>query len=429
MSNNLISRRRFIVLAGGAVLSLGGGVPAALALSQKGGDGHEVIWGGLGFNRPAGDVQKEFPLLHAAMDELGGFPVVVDGFVNQLKKSYQGEGVDDNQQKLRLADVEGALIFQVAFDDEYLNRIPSGFSGSDQEHVTIYLYAQAQVLYLKGPDSRGDGGEIRVLYSFPFRVSHAGASAVNNDKYRAALTVDALMKDHTSLINTFGQKMSSKVFKETFVPHTIQVSSINLSTHAVGKLKELGLTQTFDELFWGQTFSSSLAMGANISMLPFRANDTLGVDGLAARFDESSKLLAMAAGLEKNRENQDYLIELTVHKMLRKPNGSSATNVLYSRGMSIYVKVVDNNFGNIVFNKKIYLIESHELPKHNFSLIQQYDEKYLTQIAIKLFDLFGQGVISEDRALLAQIGLKKEEDLVQVSALRKLLLKCQYDEG
>jgi len=116
---------------------------------------------------------------------------------------------------------------------------------------------------------------------------------------------------------------------------------------------------------------------------------------------------------------------LTIHKILRKPNGSSTTNVLYSRGMSIYDKVLDNNFGEIVFNKKIYLIESHELPKHNFSLIQQYDEKYLTQIVIKLFDLFGEGVMSEDRSILKKIGIK-EEDMVQVSALRKLLLQCKY---
>jgi hypothetical protein len=95
--------------------------------------------------------------------------------------------------------------------------------------------------------------------------------------------------------------------------------------------------------------------------------------------------------------------------------------------MSAYIRVINNNFGEVVFDKKIYLIESHELPKHNFSLIEQYDEKYLTQIAIKLFDLFGQGVMSEDRSILKKIGLKKNEDMVQVSLLKQLLLKCRYD--
>ena len=427
MSNtNTISRRGFIALTAGALTLSFGGSRRAIALSQAQ-NGHEIIWGGLGYNRPAIDIKDDFPLLHTAMDELGGFHLVVDEFIDQLKHNYQGEWVDDRREKMRLADVEGALIFQVSFDDEYLNRIPSGFSDSNKEHVTIYLYAQAQVLYLKGPDSNGNGGEIRALYNFPFRVSRAGASVIGDGQYRTKLTADALMRDESSLINTFGEKVANKAFIETFVPNSIQVSSVTVSTYAETKLKELGLIQSFDELFWGQTFTSSLAMSANISMLPFRANDTLGVNGLAARFDESSKLLSMAAGLEKNKDNRDYLVELTVHKILRKPNGSSSTNVLYSRGMSAYIRVINNNFGEVVFDKKIYLIESHELPKHNFSLIEQYDEKYLTQIAIKLFDLFGQGVMSEDRSILKKIGLKKNEDMVQVSLLKQLLLKCRYD--
>jgi len=422
----MVDRRKFLALTGGSlILAFGGG--RIVTASSKGQAGHEVIWGGLGFNRPAMDVKQDFPLLHRAIDELGGFPAVRKGFIEQLKENYHGEGVNDDSRKMSLADVEGALIFQVAFDDEYLNRIPSGFSDSNQEHLTIYLYAQAQILYLKGPDSSGEGGEIRVLYSFPFRVSRAGASVVDDVKYRTRLTADALMRDQASLINIFGEKVVRKEFSENSIKEVkaIQVSSVEISTHAKEKLKELSLTRNLDNMFWGQTFSSSLAMSANISMVPYRSNDTLGIDVLAKRFDESSKLLAMAAGLEKNRENQDYLVELTIHKILRKPNGSSTTNVLYSRGMSIYVKVIDNNFGEIVFNKKIYLIESHELPKHNFSLIQQYDEKYLTQIVIKLFDLFGEGVMSEDRSILKKIGIK-EEDMVQVSALRKLLLQCKY---
>lgn len=418
----LLSRRRFVSLAAGGVL-LSGAHPL-FALSQQR-DGHELIWAGLGFNRPAMDVEREFPLLHSATAYLGGFPVVVNGFLEQLTRSYRGEGVDRGQHKMRLSDVEGALVFQVVLDDEYLNRIPSGFSGSDQEQVTIYLYAQAQVLYLKGPDSLGDGGEIRVLYNFPFRVSHAGASTVGDQQYRTDLAAKALMEGDNSLTKLFGEKVANKSFSESFVPNAIQVSSVNISSYAVEKLAELGVSQALDEMFWGQTFTTSLAMSANISMLPFRANDALGIDGLAARFDEPSKLLSMAASLEKNRENRDYKIELTVHKILRKPNGSTVTNVLYSRGMSVYVKVIDNNFEEVVFDRKIYLIESHELPKHNFSLINQYDEKYLAQIAIKLFDLFGQAIISEDRSLLKRVGLKKDEDMAQVSALKRLLLKCR----
>jgi len=421
MREIILTRRDFIrVISGAAII---GGFHSSL-VQGRANDGHEVIWGGVGFSRPTEEINDLFPLIHKAMNRLGGFHVVEEGFINQLKSNYKGEGVVHEEQLMRLADVEGALVFQVVFDSEYLNRIPSGFADSGKEHLTVYLFAQAQVLYLKSPDS-GSDGEIRVLYSFPFRVSRSGASRANDVEYLSMLSSQALMDGNDSLTSTFGQKVMSKAFRESFIPHSIQVSSVSISNYASGKLNELSIADDFDEQFWGQAFTSSLAMGAGISMFPFRSNDSFGVDGIASKFDESSKVLSMASSLEKNFSEQDYLVEIIVHKMLRKPNGSSATNVLYSRGMSVYVKVINNNFGETVFNKKIFLIESHELPKHNFSLISQYDRKYLMQIAIKLFDIFGSGVINEDWNALAKIGLKND-DRPQVTALRRLLQSCKY---
>jgi len=418
------SRRCF--LKGCSALILVGACPDLIAAPARQ-RGHEVIWGGLGFNRPEANVNAEFPYLNAAINNIGGFATVVDKLVSQLRSNYtQGKGVIyDRFGTIKLNDVEGALIFLVAFDDEYINIIPSGFAEDNEEHVTFYLFAQAQVLYLKGPDNSGEGSEIRTLYNFPFRVSHAGASKKGNNDYRVKMASDTLLFESNSLINTFGNELAGKVFNESITPSSIQVDSVSISDVARQKLSELGIENVLDDTFWGQTFTSSLAMEAGISVVPFRANDALGVNGLASRFDQSSKILEMASKLAGEHANRDYSVNLTIHKILRKSNGSSSVNVLYSRGMSVFIEVENNSTKEKVFNKKIFLIESHELPKHNFSLLGSFDEKYMIQIAIKLFDTFARGVITEDGELLKSVGLKNDGDIADVVALKSILLKCR----
>jgi hypothetical protein len=110
-----------------------------------------------------------------------------------------------------------------------------------------------------------------------------------------------------------------------------------------------------------------------------------------------------------------------------KATGSNASNIAYRRGLSAYVKVVNNlRTEDVIFNNKILLSEEAEFPKINLDSLPQYDLKILVQLVIKLFDTFALGVIKEDFGLLRSIGLDPEKDMNNCKNLKNILLKCQH---
>jgi hypothetical protein len=124
-------------------------------------------------------------------------------------------------------------------------------------------------------------------------------------------------------------------------------------------------------------------------------------------------------------EELDYAIDLTVHKALRKSNGGNATNVLYTRGLSVFVKLSETINNKVIFEKKILLIENNELPKSMFDRLQDFDMRYMVQISIKLFDEFIAGVLMEDKEKLKSVGLDVAKDMADVKSLKNILLQCK----
>ena len=80
----------------------------------------------------------------------------------------------------------------------------------------------------------------------------------------------------------------------------------------------------------------------------------------------------------------------------------------------------------VVFDKKIMLIESNELPKSMFDRLQDFDMRYMVQIAIKLFDEFVAGVMLEDKDKLKAVGIDVAKDMADIKALKTALLQCKH---
>jgi hypothetical protein len=173
----------------------------------------------------------------------------------------------------------------------------------------------------------------------------------------------------------------------------------------------------------GQAFSASLAEHGGLSVLPYIATNAFGaLQQRYNKYPDISKVFERFAKLDE----LDYAIDLTLHKTLRKSNGGNAANVLYSRGLSVFVKLTDTISKKVIFDKKILLIESNELPKSMFDRLQDFDMRYMVQISIKLFDEFVAGVMSEDKDKLKSVGIDPAKDMADVKALKAALLQCRH---
>ena len=167
-----------------------------------------------------------------------------------------------------------------------------------------------------------------------------------------------------------------------------------------------------------------MAERADISVLPFAQNDVLN-GALASRFNRFPNISKVFGRLNDPMEN-NYVIDLTVHRVLRKSNGSTIANILYARGMSIFIKVTDVYKKSVVFDKKVLLIENNELPKAMFDRLKDYDLRYMVQISIKLFDMFAEAVISESSEKIKAIGLDPSLDGKDFKALKEVFSTCRY---
>ena len=381
----------------------------------------KVMWGGFGFAVPNADVPKYFPMVSAALNAVGGQGKLAMGFADALSKSYSG-GVADDPTKMLDANSDPALLFSVSLDFEQMILVPN--EGGRNEFQLSFVYGLAQVLYLDLPRPPGTDGDLRVLYSFPFRVQSAETPAVGNAQQQADNFKKLLFDLDNSLTRVFSRKVAQKKFRESRLPKRLKVNSVSITPEATATLKELGLSDTLNEQFFGQAFTASLAEKGDLSVLPFAQNDVLN-GALASRFNKFPNISKIFGRLNDPMEN-NYAIDLVVHRVLRKSNGSSVANILYARGMSVFVKVTDVYKRTVVLEKKILLIENNELPKAMFDRLKDYDMRYLVQIAIKMFDLFSEGVMTENADQLKVIGLDPAADLPAVRATKGLLLNCRY---
>jgi hypothetical protein len=282
----------------------------------------------------------------------------------------------------------------------------------------------AQVLYLDLPRSGGSDGDLRVLYSFPFRVQSGETPKTGNQVERLDNFKKLIFELDNSLLNVFVAKVASKKFRESRLPKRLKVTSVVITSEAEATIKDLGLSESLGTQFFGQAMTSSLAEKGDISVLPFAQNDVLN-GALASRFNQFPNIGKIFSRLDDPLEN-NFVIDLTIHRVLRKSNGSNISNILYARGISVFVKLTEVNSKKIIFDKKILLIENNELPKAMFDRLKDYDLRYLVQITIKLFDLFSEAVMTENSDKLRLVGLDPTADMSDVKNLKQQLLSCRY---
>ena len=410
-----------------SIVSVGGllsGLPFT-ALSQSSSvrvpRADQVMWGGMGFSVPNADIQRVFPMVSGALASLGGQGKLAMAFADRLSRSYPG-GVTDNPAKLLDSNSDPALLFSVSLDFEQMILVPN--EGGSSEFQLSFVYALAQVLYLDLPRSGGSDGDLRVLYSFPFRVQSGETPRIRSQDDRHLNFKRLLFDLENSLLNVFTAKVASKKFSEARLPKRLKIMSVAISPEAGSTITELGLAPALGIQFFGQAMTASLAEKGDLSVLPFAQNDVLN-GALASRFHQFPNIGKIFNRLNDPQGN-DLAVDLTIHRVLRKSNGSNISNILYARGISVFIRVTDVYGNKVIFDKKILLIENNELPKAMFDRLRDFDLRYLVQITIKLFDLFTEAVMSESIDGLKAVGLDQSADLSEVRNLKQALLSCRY---
>lgn len=381
----------------------------------------QVMWGGMGFSVANADIPRSFPMVSKALSTVGGQPKLAMAFTSQLAKHYPG-GIAEDPTKLLDVNSDPSLLFTVSLDFEQMILVPN--EGGQTDFQLSFVYALAQVLYLDLPRQGGSTGDLRVLYSFPFRVQSGETPKIGNEQDRVANFKRLLFDVDNSLINFFGKKVAAKRFRETKVPKRLKVASVSITPEASAVIKELGISGSLNDQFFGQAITASLAERADMSVLPFAQNDLLN-GALASRFNRFPNISKIFERLNDPLEN-NYSIDITVHRVLRKSNGSNIANILYARGMSIFIKVTDVYKKTVVFDKKLLMIENNELPKAMFDRLKDYDLRYMVQIAIKMFDTFSEAVITENQEKIKQVGLDPATDTKDLRALKEVFLACRY---
>ncbi len=383
----------------------------------------KVMWGGMGFSVPNAEISRVFPMLESTLAGVGGQGRLAMAFADRLSHSYAG-GVTDDPRNLLDSRSDPALLFSLSIDFEQMILVPA--EGRNTEFQLSFVYAIAQVLYLDLPRPSGSDGDLRVLYSFPFRVQSGDTARIGSTIDRRNNFMRLLFDADNSLVNVFGSKIAGRRFRESMLPKRLKVMSATLTPEASAAIKELGLFEALGSQFFGQAMTASLAEKGELSVLPFSQNDALS-RALASRFDQFPDIERLFGRLNDPAEN-NYLVDLTVHRVLRRSNGSNVSNILYARGLSVFIKFTDVYARKIVFERKILLIENNELPKALFDRLKDIDLRYLVQITIKLFDQFCSGVMNENINILRSLGLETASDLADAKALRLLLLNCRLSE-
>jgi len=203
----------------------------------------ELSWGGLGYSVPAGEVERRFPQTTQALKLIGGTSVLVEKLVKTIRDSYlSGKGtVKDLFEALEGGE---SLVFCVAFDYEQVVQTPP--VGEDrQEDIESFLYCQAQVIYIDPPSGSAQGGDFRILYSFPFRVQYNFRNLASDQKRLTSEFSKNFFLNEKSLLSVFQSKVASKKFREKRFPKALRVTDIRVTDEFKKTLDFVKITESF----------------------------------------------------------------------------------------------------------------------------------------------------------------------------------------
>ena len=384
----------------------------------------ELSWGGLGYSVPAAEVERRFPQTTQALKLIGGTSILVEKIVQSIRDSYlAGKGtVKDLFEALEGGE---SLVFCVAFDYEQVVQTPA--VGEDgQSDIESFLYCQAQVVYVEPPAGSGGGGDFRILYSFPFRVQYNFRNPASNPKRLTSEFSKNFFANEQSLVGVFKSKVASKRFKEKSFPKAIRVTNVQLTKEFTETLDFIKITDRFKSDFVGNAFSRSLSEVGGMSVVPFQANQLLGIT-LAQRFKRDDKILRLASNMG-GKDQLDYVIGIEMHRLLRKVTGENEANVRIARGMSCFIILRSVVKGDELAKVKISLITDVVLDRLSFAKnLQAFDLRYMIEMVVVLFDGFVDLVMRGGDAKYENLGLKKARDEKALLAFKRVFDECIYE--
>jgi hypothetical protein len=283
-------------------------------------------------------------------------------------------------------------------------------------------------MFLK-PPRQGDG-DLRILYSFPFRVQSlvpvATLNRTEQEKIFAQLLTGKVSGDDSrNLVNTFGRYLSGKRFRESSVPRRLKVRQVSVTPEATASNTQLGILQNVGADFVGRAFSVSMAEIGGYSVVPYGPSEAT-TRALAARFNRMPNIGDLIKELGSD-EQIDIAIDLSFHRSLKILDNSNQGTNLYKHGVSFIVKATDVINKKVVFDKKIQMIVDNIVAKRVLDRLRDYDQRYMVQLIILLFDTFISGLVKEDPLILSKVGLDPIKDMGEVKALKALLINAKYN--
>ena len=392
---------------------------------SQGATAFELAWGGLGYSLAANEVPKQFPITIASLDKIGGLTTVVKELIAVLGKTYLG-GKGSVKDVFQALDAGESLIFCVAFDYEQLITTP-GVDDDKLEDNESFVYCQAQVLYID-PGADPSSGDIKVLYSFPFRVQYNFRSRVGDDSDRLTKFSKNFIDNEKSLTKIFSSQVASKAFKEKRFPKSLRVTNVAFTPEFNSTLDFLKIRSSFPAEFVANCFSTSLAEEGGLSVIPFRANQLIG-ETLAKRFKQDSKIFKLVSTMG-GLSNLDYSIQIEMHRMVRRVSGENQANVRIARGMSCFISLADVQNKNEITRLKLSYVTDIVIDRISFTKsLQSFDLRYMIQMVIAMFDDFVRLAIKNDNSKAETLGLKKGEFEKELVKFRNVFLSCVYRDA
>jgi hypothetical protein len=408
----VLSRRIF--LQGLAALPIALLAKQERALAQI---GPEFYWSGVGFSVAEAEKTKYFSQILNGLELRGGMSQLESAFSSQLANVFGEENVHrDPFEMLDLDEIQGSLLFSVVFDYEQFLEIPDLGAKGGQDLVNSMIFATATIFVVSDD-------ELRIKYSIPF-YTKAQPVKMPLPEIASTMLFDGF-DEGQSIVEYMGSKISEKKFEESacYTP-LLRVVNSTIRDKASTILREVGIDGWVTDEFVGSVLSSSLAMKGGLSVLPHKANSSIGFKGLIGRFKnrEASDLLR---GLDELQP--DITFDIEVRKIVRKLSGSTATNRTYTRFVVLKIVATESIDGKAVFDGKIGFGANHEVPISMMKdgKLPALDSNLYFQIIISLIDTFVEGVMKLDWEKLESINLKKAENESQVGALADLLTKAR----
>jgi hypothetical protein len=377
----------------------------------------EFYWSGVGFSVPESEKTKRFPQILAGVDLRGGMSQLESAFSGQLANVFGEENVHrDPFELLDLDEVQGSLLFSVVFDYEQFLEIPDLGAKGGQDLVNSMIFATATIFVVSDD-------ELRIKYSIPF---YTKAQPVKKPlpEIASKMLFDGFDAGQ-SIVEYMGSKVAEKKFEESacYTP-LLKVVNSSIREKAATILGEVGIDGWVTNEFVGNVLSSSLAMKGGMSVLPHKANSSIGFKGLVGRFKnrEASDLLRGLSDLQP-----DIIFDVEVRKIVRKLSGSTATNRTYTRFVVLQVVAKESIDATTIFDGKIGFGAKHEVPISMMKngKLPALDSNLYFQIIISLIDTFVEGVMKQDWEKLESINLKRDTNAAQVGALADLLTKAR----